>query len=106
MPRQAGNRKKGNERHEKIKKKTPEFFVEKGFDFNYAISTVKSQGSTYDNVYYDASIKTQEYKTKVMNDEKEIGSVISSRFRSFEMSPLVFFGQAGLADYSDRKSVV
>lgn len=69
---------KGNERHEKIKKKTPEFFVEKGFDFNYAISTVKSQGSTYDNVYYDASIKTQEYKTKVMNDEKEIGSVISS----------------------------
>lgn len=66
-----------NKEHEELKKTFKELIIEKGIDYGYAITIHKSQGSTYKNVFFDAS-STEWDTSPLMENDVQVGTVGNS----------------------------
>lgn len=62
-----------NEIHREVKKTFPELYIDKGIDYGYAITIHKSQGATYENVFFNA-ISTENNNCKIYELDEVIGT--------------------------------
>lgn len=62
-----------NEIHRNVKKKFPELYIDKGIDYGYAITIHKSQGATYENVFFNA-MSTENNTSKIYEFDEVVGT--------------------------------
>lgn len=62
-----------NEIHRNIKKKYHELYIDKGIDYGYAITIHKSQGATYENVFFNA-MSTENNTSKIYEFDEVVGT--------------------------------
>ena len=59
--------------HNKLKKEHPELYMEKGIDYGYAMTIHKSQGSTYNNIFFNA-LSTESNDNPLMENNVQVGT--------------------------------
>lgn len=62
-----------NKKHKEIIKEFPELYIEKGIDYGYAITIHKSQGATYNNVFFN-SVSTESNNNPLFENDKQVGT--------------------------------
>ena len=60
-------------KHKELRKGIPELYIEKGIDYGYAITIHKSQGATYNNVFFNA-LSTESNDNPLMENNVQVGT--------------------------------
>lgn len=62
-----------NKIHTKIKQEFPELIIEKGIDYGYGITIHKSQGATYNNIFFN-SLSTETNNNPLLENDIQVGT--------------------------------